>query len=417
LVALDQAAEPLLFERLESPWARRWLLIAAESWATLHPDAIREIHDELVEILRTGQFEQKLQSWIVLCRYSDTICAKRPRFPIPATAAGSGSQPTSEGILEIPPVHFGRHELVDRNAAAVSKLSRLSYFGFNFRPLSGIIASKLTSIAGATHQGPHRRNPFTCTPLDSEKVVGDAIDSILAADWLDEQLIPLLAQGFLSNEDAWLQRCPPRPASARIEWPNREYGTNSIGPEATRDALVEIAMNGDVPKGWITIAAKVVDYSWKEDFAAYVWWEDLGDGLTIRAPSVPMCLGGRSFAWWLGKVVQPTTTEDQFVSGLFVGGTQRLCNCGFEIQPPSSWYEGMGWRPDPNDALRWYSGPIWVAQYDRMHGPLRNNPHGPSYRQPVCERWLVTQHAFLELKARFGELRHRVDFKSHPFED
>ena len=54
-----------------------------------------------------------------------------------------------------------------------------------------------------------------------------------------------------------------------------------------------------------------------------------------------------------------------------------------------------------------------VAQYDRLHGPVRDTPHGPHCRQPVIERWLVTDEAFREVEKVVGSLRLRDEFVAH----
>jgi hypothetical protein len=58
-----------------------------------------------------------------------------------------------------------------------------------------------------------------------------------------------------------------------------------------------------------------------------------------------------------------------------------------------------------------------VAKYDRIPGPLRANVHEPAHRQPVCERWLITQAAFKSIEERLGALRQRVEFTVHPFNE
>lgn len=213
-----------------------------------------------------------------------------------------------------------------------------------------------------------------------------------------------------------MQAAPLRPASRTDLWPPDEIGNrNEMSGDEIRERLTEIATVHDVPSGWRTFCAHVFFYTWKKDFELRLWWEQVGEDLILRRSRGRTCPSGRSFLWWLGDFFEPQSRE--FVSGLFVGGRQRLHYDHFEIQPPKSWRDFFGWSPDSRNPLRWSRKGVAVAQYDRLHGPVRDTPHGPHCRQPVIERWLITAEAFQEVEKTVGLIRLRDEFAAHDFKE
>ena len=160
-------------------------------------------------------------------------------------------------------------------------------------------------------------------------------------------------------------------------------------------------MTIDVPAGWRTFCRRVTCYTWKNDYDLRLWWEQARNDLILRRSQCPMCRNGRSFFWWLSDCVEPELSA--FVSGVFVGGRQRLHYDHFEIKPPKEWRELLGWAPELRNPLQWGHCGVPVARYDRRHGPLRDAPHGPHCRQPVVVRWLITDEAFQEVERVCGE--------------
>ncbi len=423
LVAHDPSVMPDLFARIVSRWPRRWLLSAAESWAALHPDALDAARGELEQEMNEGDLDMRLQAWIVLCGLSDALHRQRPEFPMPKTADGPRRIEIAgaPAILHTEPTRLGASQFVDRFASVRSKLRRLSSCGFRFEPLESVIAERLAANSnrcdvGTGRQGPARRNSFFCTNLDEERVVGDAVGSVLSSDWCTQEILTRFAQGFLSNEDAWMQRTPPRPSRRLDEWPNKdEYGAESIDQRQVEESLTELAKNLELPKGWNTFAADTFSCNSKEDFVLHLWWEASPDLFLVRNSPVPTCTSGRSFLWWLADFVEHETSNERFDSGFFVGGMQRLNRCNFEIHPAKAWRE-LGWEPDLRDPMTWYRNGQAVARYERIHGPLRNNHQSPVYRQPVLERWIISDEAFEQVQRIHGHLTRKVDFQVYAFD-
>lgn len=214
-----------------------------------------------------------------------------------------------------------------------------------------------------------------------------------------------------------MQRGPPRRAAHSSRWPPDEFGaTGKLSDHEVKCRLRDIALTHDVPEGWKTFAARARSYTSQKDFLHYIWWEKSPDDLFLRPIIRPTCPSARTFLWWLGRFFQPNH-QSGFVSGFFAGGHQRLSNTNLEIQPSIAWNSGLGWSQCPRDPLVWLSNGQIVARYERIHGPLRETPHGPNHRHPVVDRWLVTNQAFEHVQRVIGNLRLREDFEAHQFSD
>jgi hypothetical protein len=265
---------------------------------------------------------------------------------------------------------------------------------------------------------PRRRGDFYCTSLDPELAVGQVTLSALASTAREQKWIPYLAQGFLSNEDAWLERSPPRRASPSTQWPPRDrYGSEKdISEESVCSRLRSLAEALDVPIGWRTFAAHVMICTLQKDFIFRLWWEQTPDSLIIEPAKHSSILSGRSFIWWLGEFV--TFQRERVASGSFVAGHQRLHRSHFEIQPTREWRDILGWAPDRLNPLVWLSKGVEVARYDRLHGPLGDLSNGPHHReQPIISRWLITDLGFQQFEKLFGELRIREEFETYTFRE
>ena len=339
LVAVDNSVIPQLFQTLTTGWQCRWLLIAAEAWAALYPEAMSSVSADLQGLMHQGTLQERLQAWIVLCKLSDMTQIGRPAFPLPEeSGVESVRVPVGESrLLHVPSIKFGSRSLIGRFSGAESTLRHLKSCGWDFSPLEADYRTAIARPRGTDkwlpkHSGPHRRGDFSCTRLDGENAISAAILSVLSAGVCDETGIVRLAQGFLDNEDGWLQAVPLRPASRTDLWPPDEIGNrNEMSSEEIKDRLTQIATGQDVPSGWRTFCAHVFFYTWNKDFELRLWWEQAGNDLILRPSHCPSCPSGRSFLWWLGDFFQPEA--DVFVSGFFVGGRQRLNYDHFEIQP------------------------------------------------------------------------------------
>jgi hypothetical protein len=226
-----------------------------------------------------------------------------------------------------------------------------------------------------------------------------------------------LAQGFLGNDDAWLQRCPPRRATGQTLWPP----TSDNGPSEElseidiRQKLISIAESLDLTDGWKTFAARVLFCTRRCDYVLDLWYEQRLASLLLSQGDYPSCPNGRTFLWHLGDFFEPAVRDTGFVSGYFTGGHQRLSHDILHIQPSRSWRDRFGWSVGRSDPLTWHVDGRPIARYERIHGPLRRTIHEPHFRQPLVERWVIRQSAFPQIEDQFGSLRHRHDFRVYPY--
>ncbi|MGB8475781.1 MAG: hypothetical protein WCE61_17005, partial [Candidatus Acidiferrum sp.] len=421
LVDLHPGVISLLFERLKTDWAQRWLLNAAEAWSALHPGAFEAVRPVLELTMHSAPLEARLQSWIVLCRLSDTHSRERRDFPLFGARQLHGSRiyAPDSGILETAQTQLGLMRQIDRHASAKGKLDRLHACGLDFSSIEREIAKKLLELsAGGTSRaelksGPHRDDDFLCGGLEADDAVGACLEDVLNSAWCTTPCLPRLAQGLFDNEDAWILRQTPLPSPALDEWPNEELGAfaRSVNAETILERFRILAAHQCLPRGWMMVSAYVYGATWQEDFALYEWMEQSPDKpdilLPLRRPTVP---SGRTFNWWLGDRFEPVPPNDVPVITFFTGGAQRLVHASVEIQPAKIWRR-FDWSPDRIDPLTWNKNNEPVARYQRFHGAPNTSGRGPHHRQQILHRWIVQTEAFEQAVQRFDHtFRMREDF-------
>lgn len=421
LVESRPASIAKILEKFDQQWARHWLLNAAELWAVRHPGEIAHVRGELLQQMSDGILADRLQAWVVLARNADTTRTSRPDFPIsdtPDLDYHEGEAPNT-GLLHVPPLQKGHVRFSVDHAAAESMLKYCEYFGFKFRALEGLVAEALSKSRALPRtpleeRGPRRYDDMQCTDLDVESAVGGAIVKVLSSDWCGQEHVALLAQATLANEEAWVYRTRPQPVEPATSW----IADGGVAPDdpdfpAIEKRLVELAVNTNLPPGWKTFAARIVDFTHRHDIAAHLWFEKIPNSQLIRPARRHTCPGGRTFSWWIGEPYEQA--YGHFVSGLFVGGRQRLHFSHVEIRPPRIWRDQFGWQPLEHDPLTWSIDGTAVATYQRIHATLRDTPERPHYRLPMLDRWIVTDQAFEQAERILGRLRMRHDFEVAEF--
>ena len=412
-----------LLDEVSNEWPRRWLLSAAESWAVLHPDDLANARTTLNSVMESGDLDCRLQAWIVLTRNAHTLGVDPPCIPLPPKPQLSIEQVEEVDIslLEIPPTIQGSTRFANKFSSVHMLVEYCEHFGFQFEKLEGLMAKELinqtdTGDRDLRKRGPHRYADFTYVPAAAEKAFGNAVSAILSSDWCDNPELAALSQAILPNEDAWIHRTRPIAIRSFDDWPaESEYGSEKNDTATRKQQMLNAARFSSVDENWTVFVARVRDFTWKEDFDLHFWFEEPVDSRLITAPRVPTCPGGRSFMWWIGEPLD--LSMSRFVSGLFVGGHQRLSHCHFEIRPPLTWRDEFGWSPKPANPLEWLHDGEVVAKYERIHGVLRDAPHGPKYRQPVIDRWVITDAEYEAVKEVYPDLRVRETFEVHQFKE
>jgi hypothetical protein len=268
-------------------------------------------------------------------------------------------------------------------------------------------------------RAPHRRDDYYCNDLGVDSAVGNVILARLADEVMTQHQTVRLAQGFLENDDAWLQRSPPRRSTSQSSWPpTSEYGSQEDLPEAEiRQRLISIAESLDLADGWKTFASRVQFCTRRCDYVLHLWYEQRSASLLLSLGDHPSCPSGRTFLWYIGDFFEPAVRGTSFVSGYFVGGRQRLNHDILHIQPSRGWRDGFGWSVGLADPLTWHADGRPIARYERIHGPLRRTINEPHFRHPLIDRWVIRQTAFSQIEDELGSLRHRTDFRQYPYRE
>jgi hypothetical protein len=189
--------------------------------------------------------------------------------------------------------------------------------------------------------------------LGIDSTVGNVILSQLPDEIINQDAALRLAQGFLGNDDAWLQRSAPRRAIGQVPWPpTSDYGPQEdVQDTRVRQMLNSIAESLDVTNEWRTFAARVFFCSRRHDYILELWYEERSPSLLLTQGDYPSCPSGRTFLWYLGDFFEPAVGGTGFVSGYFAGGHQRLNHDILHIQPSRDWRDRFGWSIAPTDPL------------------------------------------------------------------
>lgn len=397
-----------LFAACTTDWQRHWLLSASESWAVLHADSLSAVTPLLQRYLSEGSLTEKLQSWVVLQNLSESLRHDLPEFPIPnnENSKTQGYPLAQGGILYAPGIPRGKFVQANAYSSANRLIETLKVMGLDFEHLTPEIGARLGAMnaanPGKVITGPRLNNSVICNELSAQTAVGDVFLRNMSG--IDQANIPVLAQGFLDNDEALLQRTPPRRASESTLWlGSREYYAKEPRDQDVLGSLRSIAQSLDITEGWQTFTARVFDSSLDRDYVLHLWYEECitdNDGI-LQLGEFPSCPSGRSFIWRKARFFEPRT-KGRFVSGYFVGGMQRLGHDIFHIQPPRAWRDRLGWTIKRNDPLIWLDAGRPVARYERLHGPLMHSDKWQSMRQPVIDRWVISDQAFDMVQSHFN---------------
>lgn len=406
-------------------WRLRWVLNAMESWAAIHPQAVDEVRPQLEALMREGPLDVRLQAWVVLTKHADVQARPRPEFPMPANApeASPIHQP-SRAVMETEAHVRGATRFVDRYGAVRTKLSVIEDLtGYPKQNLETDAAANLVAavdkpdLLDREWDTPHRGGDMRCSEFVAENALGGALDKVLTADVWRSNGIVRLAQAFLEGEDPWIVRRTPLPGASATGWPTDDEVNGSYQqppPSAPIEQRLNLlATQHDVPGDERVLAARVQVFSYREDFSLCVWWEESsGNEGDLQAVGIPTCPSGRSFVNWLGDAYEPRRGNGRRTTAFFTGGSQRLINSFLQILPARLCRTELGWLPDPCNPLVWTKNGQPVARYERLHGVPRHT-NGPYHRQPLLDRWIVKEAAFVELLAALQAPKMQAVFTRH----
>lgn len=406
-------------------WRLRWVLNAMESWAAIHPLAVDEVRPQLEELMKQGPLDVRLQVWVVLTRWADVQGRERPRFPMPTNAPEkSPILRPARAVMETEANVRGATRFVDRYGAVRTKLATIE--ALTGYPRDGVETDAAENLVAAMNNpnlingewnSPHRSGDMMCHEFVAESALGEALDRVLTADFWTSSRIVRLSQAFLEGEDPWIVRRTPLPSVSVSGWPTDDEVSGSYErPPASatiEQRLNLLATQHEVADDERVLAARAQVYSYREDFSLFVWWEETsGNEGDLRANGIPTCPIGRSFVSWMEGAYEPGRVEGERTTAFFTGGSQRLIDSFLQILPARFCRTELGWQPDLCDPLVWVKNGRPVARYQRLHGVPRHS-HGPYHRQPLLDRWLVKEAAFVELLAALQAPNRKTVFTRH----
>lgn len=406
-------------------WKQYWILNAAESWAALAPQELNNSRQQIESWLRQGPLHQRMQAWIVLHQLAEKLGTSPPPFPNPTAKSGADEtiiiQPSRE-ILHSPGQRRGSFHFVDRFQSAESAISRVeAVTGAGLDRVRSRIAEDLMNL---TPEDPdikpwpvriRGRGDTRINSLEPQIILDNALDECLRESPLPDRLEGPFTQAYLGNENPWILRTSPIPYDGQLAWPDdqelRGSAQNPQTSSAIRQALFLIATQGRLDPDEIVLAAEIQAFTYKEDFALMVWWEETTkDGLPTRSHSCPATLSGRTFAFSMNQWWEPRVKPEQRPLTFAVGGQHRLTLCFPVFLPARLWREEFGWNPAPDNPLIWMADGCVVARYERLHGPPRLTQSGHP-RQPRLDRWLVKRSVWETLSNARGPFRMLDDFQ------
>jgi hypothetical protein len=422
LVGLDPKLIDYLFARIgDDRWRARWLLNAAEAWAALASGGVAVARSRIEVWLNSDSLEHRLQAWIVLARLNCDRNLPPPALSWPQDAASESQilRPRRE-ILEMPSETYGLLRISQRHNAARSHLHRLEAVAGDLSTVTNRTAellAELPSDVRPRHEWPEsirQHGDMDVGLVDIEQVLGLAIDDTMPCPPL--RIVPLLAQGFLSNEDPWIVRHTPSPDDDLTAWPTE----NDIGGwqqppdlKLLRERLVMLACHHKVGQNEQVLAAQVEVYSAFYDIHYHVWWEqNRASHEELRVSGLPRTISARSFGWWLAKWWEPQRKYGEYPAAFFPGGSQRLAHSYVSWFPSRLWLS-LKWRPLSQNPLFWTLDGKPVARYESFHG-LSRQTQNYHHRQPIVKRWVVTKEGFEMMQNALGGLRRRDEIDVAP---
>jgi hypothetical protein len=416
IVANDPGViELLLSTATASPWQQHWILNSAEVWATVYPEQTEKARTTLEIQSSSASLHLRMQAWLILFLLAKRTDQVPPDFPRPPQMETVGSvelaRPARE-ILASPSHNRGAFRFVDKFHSAESTIDRVcEVTGANLTRVKSDVASRLMTLSGEEEPTGWIEKTFgwgdtRVTGPIGDIVLDEAFDRLLQRSPLPEHLHCSFSQAYLNSEDPWIYRQTPIPDDSN-DWPSeRDLEANS---DSIRQKLLLLATQNRVPTGELVLAAKVQAFTYKEDFALRVWWQEDQSTKGIVSHPCPTTLNGRTFAFHYGNWWEPQLPEGSRPLTFGVGGHNRLTLSSLEMFPAAAWLE-FGWTPSPTNPLVWLSGGDQVARYERLHGPPRSTRSGHP-RQPLMNRWLVKRDAWEVAKRKLGPLRMFDDFE------
>ncbi|MFO1450356.1 MAG: ATP-binding protein [Opitutaceae bacterium] len=427
------AHDPKVMDRFFTPlpadeWVLKWLLLATEVWALLHPGEFSRIQPQVTACLKHASLKIRTQAWVILAGYAMATGAAFPSFPQKAPPKSSDEDPNlvlpARELFHTADRKFGGMRLVDRELSVKGIIKRIeATTGADLDSVVAEVAEVFRKMPAETKDdriGSRqlcRDGDMYCGTVQADEVLAKALEGFMAGNPLPEKIAPRFAQGYLSGDDPWILSRTPMPDPNPNAWPGEKVlgYNNQTAPEASviRQKMFDLAMTHGVRDTECVLAAHFELASSHEDLDFWLWWEEgRSDDLTRRS-SLVTTVSARVFPWLLGRWWEPEVPRGKRPLAFRTGAMLRLGHAMVDLYPAWLWKNELKWEPDPSDPFVWKKAGKMVAHYERLHGPHRRVHGNGRQRQPILNRWIVTKVAWAEAQRVLGALRVNDSFERH----
>jgi len=420
-----QAIGWLLNDLPADPWVLKWLLLAAEVWASKFPEEFGRAAGNVRPLLAAGELALRAQAWVVLALHAKATGQTLPTFPQRKEAREEQTQlvQPEKQLLETPQRQIGGMRFAGPEHAVLGVLNRIA--ATTGAELEEVLSNVAIELAGlpvrnrGTREGPkhlHHDGGMYCGSTEAETALGHALDRFMAENPLPEQLAGAFAQAYLPGDDPWILRQTPVPDPEPNKWPTEaklghDEETAPKSAQMKREML-DFALNHAVGEHEQVLGAHYELSSSHEDMSLWLWWEE-GDPGSLRPGKLPTTVSARVFPWLLDRWWEPAIKRGKRPFVFRTGSLLRLRHAIVELYPAWFWRAELKWAPRPSDPLVWEKNGKVVARFERRHGPLRWIHGNGLQRQPLLSRWLVTKEAWEEAKGILEPVRLNDEFERH----
>ena len=235
-------------------------------------------------------------------------------------------------------------------------------------------------------------------PYEADRIVGEAIVHQCAGKtWSPAAAAAVrLLIGF--GVDPWIASATPN------LWPDKEAWPSDFDIEPWLDAgapktadvglrLTALLEGHDLDSSMLLLGAVLHIPTYRRDVKFLFWLADGTASDNEREEEGSFTRSGRTLAAWLAGWSFAVSKPSGATAVHFVGTLVNYPNSDLDVTPTDQWKRRWGWRPDPENCLRFRSkdGPV-VAWYERWLRPDASSRQ--LHRQPFLNRWVARRDSF-----------------------
>ena len=394
--------------------AKDAILALAQLWATRNPSALAPAMDEFTALETTGPLDDRLDAWAVGALHN-LVTGRRPRsFSIPVEdespeIAFPGDGQLFEGEAQM-------NGLLRHNSFARMANERLRRASRILGPMDRAYRHMARAVKQGTVEFPSMILPpprnlaldssYPRQPYEADRIVGEAIVHQCAGKtWSPAAAAAVrLLIGF--GVDPWIASATPN------LWPDKEAWPSDFDIEPWLDAgapktadvglrLTALLEGHDLDSSMLLLGAVLHIPTYRRDVKFLFWLADGTASDNEREEEGSFTRSGRTLAAWLAGWSFAVSKPSGATAVHFVGTLVNYPNSDLDVTPTDQWKRRWGWRPDPENCLRFRSkdGPV-VAWYERWLRPDASSRQ--LHRQPFLNRWVARRDSF---PAEDNELR------------